>query len=139
MPWTFLTVLRVCKKWRFFDLLYSYSSIFLLFRLFFHPTHFLISFRPNLRFPYEYEGGHITGAVNIYTKDQVLKDILPNEPCVPAPAINALATKAGTGGEKASVLDSSTLEASPENGDSNPSRTILIFHCEFSSERGPSL
>ncbi|XP_050313133.1 M-phase inducer phosphatase-like [Anthonomus grandis grandis] len=50
------------------------------------------------RYPYEYNGGHIKGAINIYT----------HEDC------------------------SSLLEASDK-----PS--ILIFHCEFSAERGPNL
>lgn len=56
------------------------------------------------RYPYEYQGGHIAGAVNLYTHDQcsaLLEEI----------ARNALAKK--------------------------PS--ILIFHCEFSAERGPNL
>lgn len=56
------------------------------------------------RYPYEYQGGHIAGAVNLYTHDQcsaLLEEIRRN----------ALAEK--------------------------PS--ILIFHCEFSAERGPNL
>jgi hypothetical protein len=67
-------------------------------------------------FPYEFAGGHITGAVNIYTKDQLLKDILPSEPCPPI------------------------VHTWNDNGDfGSPERNVLIFHCEFSSERGPSL
>ncbi|ESO89793.1 hypothetical protein LOTGIDRAFT_192726 [Lottia gigantea] len=57
------------------------------------------------RYPYEYEGGHIQGGENIYTKDVILNDILKN------PKV-------------------------PENPDK---RHIIIFHCEFSSERGPNL
>ncbi|KAH3863669.1 hypothetical protein DPMN_026658 [Dreissena polymorpha] len=53
------------------------------------------------RYPYEFEGGHIKGAVNLFTKDDV----------------NALLDK-------------------PLNGDK---RHVLIFHCEFSSERGPKM
>ena len=53
------------------------------------------------RYPYEYEGGHVRGAVNLYTKDSV-KGLLD--------------TPATT--EK---------------------RHILVFHCEFSSERGPKM
>ncbi|XP_013163476.1 PREDICTED: M-phase inducer phosphatase 1-B-like isoform X3 [Papilio xuthus] len=55
------------------------------------------------RYPYEFEGGHILGAVNLYTPEQVLT--LVNEPL-------------------------------PKSGDK---RSILIFHCEFSLERGPKL
>ncbi|GFN88600.1 M-phase inducer phosphatase [Plakobranchus ocellatus] len=57
------------------------------------------------RYPYEYEGGHIKNALNLYTKDDVMKNYLD------CPWI----TK-----------------------DSNK-RRILIFHCEFSAERGPGL
>ena len=52
------------------------------------------------RYPYEYDGGHIKGAVNLYTKDDVY-----------------------------SLLQKSTTEK-PQ---------VLIFHCEFSSERGPKM
>lgn len=60
------------------------------------------------RYPYEYEGGHIEGALNIYTKDQVIEDLL----------------------DRAAVP--------PLNADAS-NRHILVFHCEFSSERGPNL
>ncbi|XP_014358549.2 M-phase inducer phosphatase 1-B isoform X1 [Papilio machaon] len=55
------------------------------------------------RYPYEFDGGHILGAVNLYTPEQILT--LVNEPL-------------------------------PKSGDK---RSILIFHCEFSLERGPKL
>lgn len=57
------------------------------------------------RYPYEYEGGHIHGAINVYTKDQCLE--LLNKENVP-----------------------------PQDSEK---RHILVFHCEFSSARGPSL
>ncbi|KAF7287789.1 hypothetical protein GWI33_003420 [Rhynchophorus ferrugineus] len=50
------------------------------------------------RYPYEYEGGHITGAMNVYTHNQC-EQLL--EDCIGV--------------------------------------DILIFHCEFSAERGPNL
>ncbi|XP_053376511.1 M-phase inducer phosphatase-like [Mercenaria mercenaria] len=53
------------------------------------------------RYPYEFEGGHIRGAVNMYTKD----------------AVNTL------------LQETSTSEKP----------RVLIFHCEFSSERGPKM
>lgn len=56
------------------------------------------------RYPYEYEGGHITNAINIYTKEKLLERFF-NE-------------------------NSST---------DPPSSTVVIFHCEFSSKRGPKL
>ncbi|XP_064601234.1 M-phase inducer phosphatase 1-B-like [Liolophura sinensis] len=58
------------------------------------------------RYPYEYTGGHIKGAINCFTKDGVLelfmaKHSRPNE--------------------------------------NSGKRFVLIFHCEFSSERAPKL
>ncbi|KAM9378010.1 M-phase inducer phosphatase 2 [Phaethornis superciliosus] len=57
------------------------------------------------RYPYEYEGGHIKGAVNLPLERDV-EDFLLREPIVP-----------------------------PDTS----KRVILIFHCEFSSERGPRM
>ncbi|XP_069061227.1 M-phase inducer phosphatase 2 isoform X3 [Pleurodeles waltl] len=57
------------------------------------------------RYPYEYEGGHIKGAVNL-PMEQDVEEYLLKKPIVP---VNV---------EK---------------------RVILIFHCEFSSERGPRM
>ncbi|XP_030748844.1 M-phase inducer phosphatase-like [Sitophilus oryzae] len=53
------------------------------------------------RYPYEYDGGHISGAVNIYTHEQCDK-LFEEQRC----------------SDKAN---------------------ILVFHCEFSAERGPNL
>ncbi|PIK55485.1 putative M-phase inducer phosphatase [Apostichopus japonicus] len=55
------------------------------------------------RYPYEYIGGHIKGAINLYTKDAINKFFL-NHPM--------------------QKLDK---------------RRLVIFHCEFSSQRAPSL
>ncbi|XP_071089307.1 M-phase inducer phosphatase-like [Haliotis cracherodii] len=55
------------------------------------------------RYPYEYEGGHIEGALNLFNE--------------------ALVTELVTN----------------EQGRQSTERNILIFHCEFSSERGPKL
>ncbi|KAG5893197.1 hypothetical protein JTB14_016472 [Gonioctena quinquepunctata] len=57
------------------------------------------------RYPYEFEGGHIEGAINIYTKEQCME-----------------------------LLNDSQLTA-----ENSKKRHILVFHCEFSSERGPNL
>ncbi|XP_061187634.1 M-phase inducer phosphatase 1-B-like [Saccostrea echinata] len=55
------------------------------------------------RYPYEFEGGHIEGAENIYTEEGIFD----------------------------------LLHSSNKDDTSNHKRNILIFHCEFSSERGP--
>ncbi|KRT86796.1 hypothetical protein AMK59_888 [Oryctes borbonicus] len=63
------------------------------------------------RYPYEYNGGHIHGALNLYTKEQII-DVLLN----------------------AKIKICGEAQEQEEN-----KRDILIFHCEFSSERGPNL
>ena len=58
------------------------------------------------RYPYEYHGGHIANAENVYEKESLF-DKLFNQSLV-----------------------SQTTDSKP---------VVLIFHCEFSSERGPRL
>jgi hypothetical protein len=57
------------------------------------------------RYPYEYDGGHIRSAQNVYTKEK--------------------------------LLDVFLSEREPTSSSSG--QTIIIFHCEFSPERGPNL
>ncbi|NXC91652.1 MPIP2 phosphatase, partial [Cercotrichas coryphoeus] len=57
------------------------------------------------RYPYEYEGGHIKGAVNLPLQRDV-EELLLEQPIVPLDACR---------------------------------RVIIIFHCEFSVERGPKM
>ena len=67
------------------------------------------------RFPYEYESGHIIGSKNIYCKEGIIKEFLNF---------------------------SKKNEESKENEqvkETNPKRHIIVFHCEFSSQRGPTL
>lgn len=61
------------------------------------------------RYPYEYDGGHIDGALNFYTKEQIMSELVEIKRGKPSVETN------------------------------NPKRHILVFHCEFSSERGPNL
>ncbi|CAO1437323.1 unnamed protein product [Diamesa serratosioi] len=61
------------------------------------------------RYPYEFDGGHIQGALNLYTQEQILEELVMKKTDMPAVT---------TDGHK---------------------RHILVFHCEFSSERGPKL
>ncbi|XP_008209518.1 M-phase inducer phosphatase isoform X2 [Nasonia vitripennis] len=62
------------------------------------------------RYPYEFEAGHIDGALNLYTKEMIESALL--DPLKHTPAIEP---------------------------DSERKRSILVFHCEFSWERGPNL
>ena len=57
------------------------------------------------RYPYEYEGGHIEGALNIYLKEKLFDYLFTN----------------------------------PIKVEDANKRLIVVFHCEFSSERGPRL
>ncbi|XP_046829174.1 M-phase inducer phosphatase-like isoform X1 [Vespa crabro] len=61
------------------------------------------------RYPYEYEGGHIQGALNLYSKELIEQHLI--DPLTNVPEIQPNSCK----------------------------RRILVFHCEFSWERGPNL
>ena len=60
------------------------------------------------RYPYEFEGGHIQGAINPFTKDQISDTFVKSDKYRQQP-------------------------------NSPHKRNIIIFHCEFSSERGPKM
>lgn len=69
------------------------------------------------RYPYEYRGGCIESAINIHTEDQLYQRYFS---------------------------PSKVHEGSTENANSSPFQyppqdTVLIFHCEFSSERAPRM
>lgn len=61
------------------------------------------------RYPYEFDAGHIQGAQNLYSKDLIEQILL--DPLTSTPEIQPDANK----------------------------RNVLVFHCEFSWERGPNL
>ncbi|KAG7306543.1 hypothetical protein JYU34_007905 [Plutella xylostella] len=65
------------------------------------------------RYPYEFEGGHIAGARNLYTPQQILS--LMDQP-VDQP-----------------------VDQSVDHVDQAGKRRVLVFHCEYSLERGPKL
>uniref|UniRef100_X1YZN3 M-phase inducer phosphatase n=1 Tax=Capitella teleta TaxID=283909 RepID=X1YZN3_CAPTE len=59
------------------------------------------------RYPYEYQGGHIQGAENIYTKTDIKHRFMTSNEFL--------------------------------KSDDSDKRNVIIFHCEFSSERGPRM
>jgi len=61
------------------------------------------------RYPYEYDGGHIKGAENLYTEEDIYRVLMSTK------------------------TETATVELM------EPKRNIIIFHCEFSSHRGPKL
>lgn len=60
------------------------------------------------RFPYEYQGGHIRDALNLWERDSIMKEFL-------------------TAAHHRTPMDASHK------------RKVIVFHCEFSSERGPKM
>lgn len=73
------------------------------------------------RFDYEYQGGHITDAVNLSEMVDVEKALLGGD-------------HLQLGGLGLGELPlPSTSEDSPVEG-----KTVLIFHCEFSAKRAPT-
>nr|XP_027200950.1 M-phase inducer phosphatase 3-like [Dermatophagoides pteronyssinus] len=71
------------------------------------------------RYPYEYDGGHIRTAINLYTQEHIINRFIKTKP------------------KEADCFNNSDDDDDKQS--SNDKRDILIFHCEFSSERGPSL
>ena len=63
------------------------------------------------RFDYEYNGGHIPGAININT----------------------------TSGVEDFLLGLGATKPSPSTSGDAGKKTILVFHCEFSVKRAPTL
>lgn len=63
------------------------------------------------RYPYEYDGGHIRTAKNVYTKEKIMDMFFNDE----------------------------NLKQANERANAVGKRCVIIFHCEFSSERGPGM
>jgi len=74
-----------------------------------YDSHIEQYFIIDCRFDYEYNGGHIPGAININTTQSVEEFLLGQDK--PKPCIS---------------------------GDSSK-KTVLVFHCEFSAKRAPTL
>ncbi|KAA0721853.1 M-phase inducer phosphatase 1 [Triplophysa tibetana] len=84
------------------------------------------------RYPYEYQGGHIKGAINIYTESQIQQAVfqaLEKTELYPDRSVSSWGQQSDSMPEKS---------AANEKGSSSP-RKLIVFHCEFSSKRGPHL
>ncbi|XP_067114946.1 cell division cycle 25 homolog d [Osmerus mordax] len=103
------------------------------------------------RYPYEYQGGHIKGAVNLHTKAQIQGALMQvpvlvqlsssgRTPAGPPGGDQDPGGLAGAvwreGGQTGSMT--SPQPGSPMTEGSSP-RKLIVFHCEFSTERGPRL
>ncbi|KAL7410653.1 hypothetical protein BDY24DRAFT_171031 [Mrakia frigida] len=73
------------------------------------------------RFGYEYAGGHIEGAVNVQTEEEVHSYLL-----TPGSGIYA---------DGSSLPEPSTSAHGAQPG----GKQIIVFHCEFSKKRGPEI
>ena len=119
------------------------------------------------RYPYEYEGGHIDGAKNMYHKEEINKyffgtdkPTLITEKALINNAIQSSCSRSSTNSmlrdvdknvKRLSVIKESEndennliqIELHNELANSvtnaQVKRHAIIFHCEFSSERGPSM
>lgn len=96
------------------DLLTLTSSILSeIVNLYYNPKTNMIEYQNyniyiiDCRYPYEFEGGHIYGAINIHRSEDISKHF----------------------------IDNVSMQLFNKNG----KIPILIFHCEFSSKRGPRL
>ncbi|KAK0538577.1 m-phase inducer phosphatase [Tilletia horrida] len=71
------------------------------------------------RYSYEYNGGHIPGAVNLRTVDEIKEYLL-----TPRSGLN---------------VDSDALPPRTTTGKNAAHKHVLIFHCEFSQKRAPKM
>ncbi|CAG8578018.1 6797_t:CDS:1, partial [Acaulospora colombiana] len=67
------------------------------------------------RFGFEFEGGHIAGAVNLNNNDALEKFFFED------------------------AIKNGTLPTPSQSGTPGLKQTVIIFHCEFSAKRGPTL
>lgn len=74
------------------------------------------------RFGYEYDGGHIPGAINLSTVDRVKEHFL---------SPTGQVAKQGN-------LPSRSQSGQPD-AHGNTLKKVLVFHCEFSAKRAPSM
>ncbi|CAK9303429.1 unnamed protein product [Gordionus sp. m RMFG-2023] len=84
------------------------------------------------RFPYEYEGGHIKNAINIYTREGIIEYFFKNpifQSSCDKPS-NPKNFKFNNLNDNKGYIKTANLELN---------HNIIIFHCEFSQERGPKL
>lgn len=73
------------------------------------------------RYPYEYHGGHIVNSLNIHSELDLIRLFFDKEQ------------------DNNCDASSNSSDTEQTNQQPKPTRRIIIFHCEFSSERGPRL
>lgn len=88
------------------------------------------------RYPYEFDGGHIHNALNIFTKDKLYEEMFLKRLNTTTSQTSRTLTQTTSASRLTDLVarKSTSLEVTNKQ-----KRVIIIFHCEFSSERGPSL
>ena len=81
------------------------------------------------RFAYEYSGGHIRGAVNFTSLQQLTEALLPADVTAVTETLSSLSSLSSS--------SSSSPESSTPSPPPSPSRRCLVFHCEYSQSRAP--
>ncbi|KAJ8365347.1 hypothetical protein SKAU_G00141780 [Synaphobranchus kaupii] len=103
------------------------------------------------RYPYEFKGGHIKGAVNFHSEAQLQEALFqdtvmfqrsprttsPSSPPTAASRPDTSSPSQG-GAFQGQIRQGSTSESGSPPGGPSP-RKLIVFHCEFSTERGPRL
>lgn len=82
------------------------------------------------RYPYEYAGGHIIDSLNIHTEMELVKLFLDEQ---------TQQQNLQSRSQEISNTTTSVINQANNMTNDRPYRRIIIFHCEFSSERGPRL
>lgn len=88
------------------------------------------------RYDYEYQGGHIQGAINVDSPETLEHIFFKNKHVISDQRfLDAL--KQDPSGPLFTALMQSDGTCMPETPPTDDSPPILIFHCEFSQKRGP--
>lgn len=94
------------------------------------------------RYPYEYDGGHISTALNLFTKEKLYEEMFIKRLNFKKESIHKF-TSSYSSESLAKLGQSDCMETNADMDlpamATTTKRSIVIFHCEFSSERGPSL
>jgi rhodanese-related sulfurtransferase len=87
------------------------------------------------RFPFEYNGGHIKNAINIFEPDALESLLLAPQNPSESLFVSSNVHISPSLREQIDNLDEQLLTAISKD----PKNLVIIFHCEFSQKRGPKM